>query len=81
MPYFIAKYDIKYVKTQTNYVPTTMKRKKKQLWKLETQKLGLDRLAIRNFLNELPVFDTRIARNSKLETHLGNLVKTEPNTT
>jgi phosphorylcholine metabolism protein LicD len=48
------------------------------MWKLKTQKLGLDRLAIQNFLNEFPVFDTPITRNSKQETHLGNLVKTEP---
>jgi hypothetical protein len=30
------------------------------------------------FLNEFPAFDNRIAQNSKLETHLGNLVKTQP---
>jgi len=49
-------------------------------------KLGLENwirragLAIPSFLNEFPAFDTRIAQNSKLETHLGYLVETEPET-
>jgi hypothetical protein len=48
------------------------------LFKNLTWKIGWDRLAIPSFQNEFPAFDTRISWNSKLETQLGNLVKTKP---
>jgi type II secretory pathway component PulL len=59
-------------------VTTYEKKRIMQLWKLETQKLGLSRQASQSFQNKFPAFDTGIAWNSKMETHSGNLVKTEP---
>jgi len=46
---------------------TTYGKKKRimQLWKLETQKLGLSRQASQSFQNKFPAFDTGIAWNWK----------------
>jgi hypothetical protein len=44
----------------------------------KAQKSGEDRLASPSFQNEFQAFDTHIVQNLKLETHLGNLVKTQP---